>query len=33
MIFVKLFYSDEFCNHEKIYKDWVCEVLKEWKYE
>lgn len=26
--FVKLFYSDEFCNHEKSYKDWVCKILK-----
>lgn len=28
--FVKLFYSDEFCNHEKNYKDWVCEELKKY---
>ena len=26
--FVKLLYSDEFCNHAEEYKDWVCEVLK-----
>lgn len=26
--FVKLLYSNEFCNHEKEYKDWVCEILK-----
>ncbi len=26
--FVKLLYSNEFCNHEKEYKDWVCEMLK-----
>ena len=28
--FVKLFYSEEFCNHEKDYKDWVCDVLKNY---
>lgn len=28
--FVKLFYSDDFCNHAKEYKDWVCEVLKKY---
>ena len=27
--FVKLFYSNDFCNHEKSYKDWVCKVLKK----
>lgn len=27
--FVKLLYSDKFCNHEKSYKDWVCEELKK----
>lgn len=26
--FIKLLYSDEFCNHEKSYKDWVAEILK-----
>ena len=26
--FVKLLYSDEFCNHDKSYKDWVAEILK-----
>lgn len=26
--FKKLLYSDEFCNHTKEYKDWVCEILK-----
>jgi len=26
--FVKLLYSDEFCNHAEEYKKWVCEVLK-----
>ena len=30
--FVKLLYSDEFCNHEKSYKDWVCEILRNVKY-
>ena len=29
--FVKLFYSDEFCEHEKSYKDWVCDVLKRYQ--
>ena len=29
--FAKLLYSDEFCNNEKSYKDWVCEVLKNVK--
>ena len=28
--FVKLFYSDDFCNHAKEYNDWVCEVLKKY---
>jgi isopentenyldiphosphate isomerase len=27
--FVKLIYSDDFCNHEKDYKDWACKILKE----
>lgn len=26
--FIKLLYSEEFCNHPKNYKDWVAEVLK-----
>jgi len=26
--FVKLLYSEEFCNHEEEYKKWVSEVLK-----
>ena len=26
--FTKLLYSEEFCNHPKEYKDWVCEMLK-----
>lgn len=26
--FIKLFYSDEFCNRSKEYKDWVCKELK-----
>lgn len=26
--FIKLLYSDEFCNHDKMYKDWVASVLK-----
>ena len=26
--FVRLLYSDEFCNHSEEYKNWVCEVLK-----
>ncbi len=26
--FVKLSYSDDYSNHAKEYKDWVCEVLK-----
>jgi len=26
--FVKLFYSNDFCNHDKKYKDWVCKILK-----
>lgn len=26
--FIKLLYSDEFCNHDKSYKDWVAEILK-----
>ena len=29
-IFKKLIYSDKFCNHDKQYKDWVCEILKEY---
>ncbi len=29
--FVKLFYSDEFCEHEKSYKDWVCDILKNYQ--
>ncbi len=28
--FVKLFYSDKFCNHATEYKDWVCEELKKY---
>ncbi len=28
--FTKLLYSDEFCNHSSEYKDWVCQVLKEY---
>lgn len=28
--FVKLLYSDEFCNHAKEYKDWICKVLKDY---
>ncbi len=27
--FEKLFYSDEFVNHSKEYKDWVCKELKK----
>lgn len=27
--FVKLLYSDQFVNHDKAYKDWVCEVLRK----
>ena len=27
--FVKMFYSEDFCDHAKEYKDWVCETLKE----
>lgn len=26
--FVNLIYSDDFCNHAKEYKDWVCKILK-----
>lgn len=26
--FVKLLYSEEFCDHAKEYKDWVCDTLK-----
>ncbi len=26
--FVKLLYSDDFCAHDKAYKDWVVDVLK-----
>jgi len=26
--FVKMLYSEKFCNHPKEYKDWVAEVLK-----
>jgi len=26
--FTKLLYSEEFCNHAKEYKDWVCDILK-----
>ena len=26
--FVKLLYSEDFCNHEKSYKDWISIVLK-----
>ena len=26
--FIDLLYSDEFCAHNKEYKDWVAEVLK-----
>lgn len=26
--FVKLLYSDQFCNHDKEYKNWVAEILK-----
>ena len=26
--FIKLLYSDEFCNHAKEYKDWVSQILK-----
>lgn len=25
---LNFFYSDDFCNHAKEYKDWVCAVLK-----
>ncbi len=28
--FVKLLYSDKFCNHATEYKDWVCQVLKQY---
>ena len=28
--FIKFLYSDEFCNHSTEYKDWVCQVLKEY---
>lgn len=27
--FVKLLYSDDFCNHAKEYKDWICKELKK----
>ena len=27
--FVKMIYSDAFCNHIKDYKDWVVKILKE----
>ena len=28
--FVKLLYSNDFCNHSTEYKDWVCQTLKEY---
>ncbi len=28
--FVKLFYSQDFVNHTKEYKDWVCSELKKY---
>ncbi len=28
--FIRLFYSADFCDHAKEYKDWVCEVLKQY---
>lgn len=27
--FVKLLYSDDFCHHNKDYKDWICEILRK----
>lgn len=28
--FIKLFYSEEFCNHDPDYKDYISKVLKEY---